>query len=134
MNNYSKLLLRLSALFGFIGAFLGSHMAGAGDYAFRPIHAHILVVGWLTLFAWAVYYKVFSPKIGILAKLHVYTAIIGSIGLTGGMALYIFKPAFLPSAVNTILYIVGGSILLLSFLLFFFLTFTKEEKKARQAI
>ncbi|MEH7392967.1 hypothetical protein V7149_16280 [Bacillus sp. JJ1503] len=129
--NYSKVLLRLSALFGFIGAFLGSHMAGAGDYAFRPIHAHILVVGWLTLFAWAVYYKVFSPKMGILAKFHVYTAIIGSIGLTGGMALYIFKPAFLPSAVNTIFYIVGGSILLLSFLLFFFVTFTKDEKQGK---
>ncbi|MBU8877974.1 hypothetical protein BGM26_03075 [Bacillus sp. FJAT-29790] len=127
MNSYSKLLLRLSALFAFIGAFLGAHMAGAGGYAFRPIHAHVLVVGWLTLFAWAVYYKVFTPKIGILAKLHVYTAVIGSIGLTGGMALYIFKPAFLPETVNTAVYIGGGSILLLSFLLFFLLTFTKEK-------
>ncbi|QED48244.1 hypothetical protein [Cytobacillus dafuensis] len=127
-SKYSKLLLRLSALFGLIGAFLGSHMAGSGDYAFRPIHAHILVVGWLTLFAWAIYYKVFSPKIGLLAKLHVYSACIGSIGLTGGMALYIFKPEFLPSALNTVLYIVGGSILLLSFLLFFLLTFTKEDR------
>lgn len=128
-NNYSKLLLRLSAVFAFIGAFLGSHMAGAGDYAFRPIHAHLLVVGWLTLFAWAVYYKVFSPKVGLLAKLHVYTAIIGSVGLTGGMALFIFKPAFLPSAINTVLYIVGGSILLLSFLFFVFLTFVKGENE-----
>lgn len=127
-NKYSMLLLRLSALFALIGAFLGSHMAGSGDYAFRPIHAHILVVGWLTLFAWAVYYKLFSPKIGVLAKLHVYSAIIGSIGLTGGMALFIFKPSFLPEAVNTFFYIVGGSILLLSFLFFFFLTLTKEEK------
>ncbi|MFE8695876.1 hypothetical protein ACFYKT_05790 [Cytobacillus sp. FJAT-53684] len=127
MNNYSTLLLRLSALFALIGAFLGSHMAGAGSYAFRPIHAHLLVVGWLTLFAWAVYYKVFTPKMGILAKLHVYSAIIGSIGLTGGMAIFIFKPVFLPEAVNTMIYIVGGSILLLSFLFFFLLTFTKEK-------
>jgi len=127
-SNYSKMLLRLSAIFGLIGAFLGSHMAGAGDYAFRPIHAHILVVGWLTLFAWAIYYKVFSPKSGLLVKLHVYSAVIGSIGLTGGMALFIFKPAFLPSAMNTILYIVGGSILLLSFLVFLILTFAKEDK------
>lgn len=127
-QTYSKRLLRLSAIFAFIGAFLGSHMAGAGDYAFRPIHAHLLVVGWLTLFAWAIFYKVFTPKIGLLAKLHVNTAIIGSIGLTGGMALFIFKPAFLPSVVNTVLYIVGGCILLLSFLFFLLLTFAKEEK------
>jgi hypothetical protein len=128
MNNiYSTLLLRLSALFALIGAFLGSHMAGSGSYAFRPIHAHLLVVGWLTLFAWAVYYKIFTPKIGLLAKLHVYSAIAGSIGLTGGMTIFIFKPAFLPPMMNTVLYIVGGSVLLLSFLFFFLLTFTKEN-------
>jgi hypothetical protein len=126
-TNYSTILLRLAALFALIGAFLGSHMAGSGSYAFRPIHAHLLVVGWLTLFAWAVYYKVFTPKLGILAKLHVYSAILGSIGLTAGMTIFIFKPVFLPSAMNTILYIVGGSILLLSFLFFFLLTFTKEK-------
>ncbi|USK53303.1 hypothetical protein LIS82_17030 [Cytobacillus solani] len=126
-NSYSLLLLRLSALFALIGAFLGSHMAGSGSYAFRPIHAHILVVGWLTIFAWAVYYKIFTPKIGLLAKLHVYSAIVGSIGLTGGMTIFIFKPAFLPPMMNTILYITGGSVLLLSFLFFFLLTFTKEK-------
>lgn len=62
MHNYSKVLLRFSALFAVIGAFLGAHMAGAGSLAFRPVHAHILVVGWLSLFAWAVYYKVFSRE------------------------------------------------------------------------
>ncbi|MEB5456445.1 hypothetical protein [Virgibacillus pantothenticus] len=36
-------------------------MAGAGGYEFRTVHAHILVVRWLTLFSWAVYYKVFAP-------------------------------------------------------------------------
>ncbi|MGN7403597.1 hypothetical protein ACTHO0_27535 [Cytobacillus praedii] len=126
-NNYSTFLLRLSALFALIGAFLGSHMAGAGSYASRPIHAHVLVVGWLTIFAWAVYYKIFTPKIGLLAKLHVYSAITGSIGLTGGMTLFVFKPDFLPPALNTVLYIIGGSLLLLSFVFFFLLTFTKEK-------
>ncbi|WP_102274961.1 hypothetical protein [Cytobacillus massiliigabonensis] len=126
-NNYSTILLRLSAIFALIGSFLGSHMAGSGSYAFRPIHAHILVVGWLTIFAWAVYYKIFSPKLGLLAKLHVYSAIAGSIGLTGGMALFIFKPAIFSPVMHTILYIAGGTVLLLSFLFFFLLTFIKEK-------
>lgn len=127
LNKYSKILLRLSAVFAVIGAFLGSHMAGDGSYAFKPIHAHSLVVGWLSLFAWAVYYQLFTPKLGLLAKLHVASAIIGTIGLTGGMTLFIFKPAFMPDVVNTIFYIVGGSILLISFVLFLLLTFTKHE-------
>lgn len=104
-------------------------MAGSGSFAVRPIHAHILVVGWLTLFSWAVYYRVFQPQNQILARLHVYSAVIGSVGLTGGMALYNFRPGFLPAAVETAFYIGGGAILLLSFVFFCLLTFTQGNKQ-----
>ncbi|MFD1038225.1 hypothetical protein ACFQ3N_07350 [Virgibacillus byunsanensis] len=127
MNSYSKTLLRFSAVFAFIGAFLGSHMAGAGGYEFRTVHAHLLVVGWLTLFAWAVYYKLFTPANKLLATFHVFTAIIGSIGLTVGMWLYYLKPFDIPEPFITVFFIVGGSILLLSFLFFLILTFTRTE-------
>ncbi len=128
-NNYSQTLLRFSAIFGAIGAFLGAHMAGAGSFAFRPVHAHILVVGWLSLFAWAVYYKVFYHKVSALAKLHVWSAIIGSIGLTIGMWFQFLQPFGLPKTFNLIFYIVGGTILLISFFLFLILTFTDGEQK-----
>lgn len=126
MNNYSKTLLRFSALFALLGAFLGSHMAGAGSLEFKTLHAHILVVGWLSLFAWAVYYKVFTPKKEGLAKVHVWTAIIGSIGLTVGMWFYYVRPFGLEGALPIIFFIVGGSILLISFLLFAILAFLTE--------
>lgn len=128
MNNYSQTLLRFSAIFALIGAFLGSHMAGAGSLAFRPIHAHILVVGWLSLFAWAVYYKVFYRKISRLARFHVWSAIIGSIGLTVGMWFQFVNPLHLPNGFTLILYIVGGTILLISYILFLILTFVHHEK------
>lgn len=127
MNDYSQTLLRFSALFAVIGAFLGAHMAGAGSLVFRPIHAHILVVGWLTLFAWAVYYKVFYKKASTLARLHVWSAIIGSIGLTVGMWFQYLKPFNLPEIFTLIFYIVGGSILLISFIFFFVLTITYNQ-------
>lgn len=130
MNRYSNLLIRTSAIFALIGAFLGSHMAGSGNYIFRPVHAHVLVVGWLSLFSWGMYYKVFKPKDGLLAKLHVYSALIGTVGLTVGMTLYSFRPEFLSTAIINVFYIVGGSILLVSFLLFVLMTFLNsgEEK------
>ncbi|MEN1968142.1 hypothetical protein WMZ97_08705 [Lentibacillus sp. N15] len=129
MSKYSNVLLRFSALFAVVGAFLGSHMAGSGAYQFKTVHAHILVVGWLTLFAWAVYYKIFTPAKTIIATLHVWTAIIGAIGLTIGMWLYYLKPFNLNGAVDTVFFIVGGSILLLSFIFFLLLTFMKTEHK-----
>ncbi|AIF42265.1 hypothetical protein [Virgibacillus sp. SK37] len=131
MNKYSKTLLRFSAIFAMIGAFLGSHMAGAGGYEFKTVHAHILVVGWLTLFAWAVYYKIFTPASTKVAAAHVWTAIIGAIGLTAGMWLYYLRPFNLPDGLVTVLFIVGGSILLISFLLFLILTFMKTEEEVK---
>lgn len=128
MNKNSKILLRFAGVFGLIGAILGAHMAGSGSYAFRPVHAHILVVGWLTLFGWAVFYKVFQTKETVLTKLHVWSAMIGSVGLTVGMWLYMVKQFNLPEGVTLLLYIGGGVALLWSFLMFFLITlFIKEE-------
>lgn len=129
MNTYSKILLRFSAAFALVGAFLGSHMAGAGGYEFRTVHAHILVVGWLSLFAWSVFYKVFTPANKILSTIHVWSAIIGAIGLTSGMWLYYVRPFDLNETVTNVFFIVGGSIMLLSFVFFFILAFMKMEEE-----
>ena len=129
---FDVVLLRLSAIYAFIGAFLGSHMAGAGDYAVRPVHAHILVVGWLSLFAFSSYYRSYEvPKTSKLALFHVWTAILGSLGLTVGMWLYNVKPFPLPETFTMVFYIVGGSTLLLSFLLFVFMTFKYSYAKTK---
>src|SRR5690625_4438121 len=105
-------------------------MAGSGGYEFLTVHAHILVVGWLTLFAWSIYYKVFAPTNILLARLHVWTAIVGSIGLTGGMWFRYVGPFGIDTSgvFSLIFFIVGRTILLISFLLFLILTFTQTEK------
>ncbi|ASN07238.1 hypothetical protein [Virgibacillus necropolis] len=128
MNKYSKILLRFSAAFALVGAFLGSHMAGSGGYEFKTVHAHILVVGWLSLFAWSVFYKVYRPANKVLSTFHVWSAIIGAIGLTSGMWLYYVRPFDLNETVTNVFFIVGGSIMLLSFVFFFILTFMKTEE------
>lgn len=130
MEKYSKVLLRFAAFFALLGAFLGSHMAGSNSYEFTSVHAHILVVGWLSMFAFAVFYKVFTPVKTILAPLHVYSAIIGTIGLTAGMWFRYVGPFGIDTqgTFSLIFFIVGGSILLLSFVFFAILTFMKSEK------
>ena len=103
-------------------------MAGAGSFTFRPIHAHILVVGWLSLFAWAVYYKVFDQRQSTLANIQVWTAIIGSIGLTVGMAFQYLQPFNLPATLNLIVYIAGGTVLLISYICFLIQTLIYKEQ------
>lgn len=122
-NKWSLRLVRVAAIFGVIGTILGSHMAGSGSYAFKPIHAHILLVGWLSVFAWGVFYKVFEVRAPRLMAIQGWTGIIGAIGLTTGMWLQFLKPFDVNSAFSLIFYIVGGTILLVSFVLFVVMTF-----------
>ncbi|MFF2753685.1 hypothetical protein ACFVR1_08010 [Psychrobacillus sp. NPDC058041] len=131
-TKWSLRLIRLAAIFGLLGAILGSHMAGSGSYQFRPIHAHILVVGWLTIFAWGIFYRVYKIKSSKLVAAHGWTAVIGSIGLTGGMWLNTLKPFNVNETFSLVFYIVGGTVLLISFGLFILNTFmidTKEDKR-----
>ncbi|WP_203249035.1 hypothetical protein [Sporosarcina beigongshangi] len=127
-EKWSLRLIRVAAIFGLIGTVLGSHMAGAGSYAFRPIHAHILLVGWLSLFAWGVFYKIYKVRAKKLVTLHGWTGIIGAIGLTTGMWLQFMKPFNVNETLALIFYIVGGTVLLVSFALFAVITFMTEKK------
>jgi hypothetical protein len=129
-EKWSLRLIRVSAIFGLIGTVLGSHMAGAGSYAFRPIHAHILLVGWLSLFAWGVFYRIYKVRAKKLVTLHGWTGIIGAIGLTTGMWLQFMKPFNVNETLSLIFYIVGGTVLLVSFALFVIITFLTEKKSS----
>lgn len=122
-------LIRLAAIFGLVGAYLGSHMAGSGSYQFRPIHAHILVVGWLSVFAWGIFYSLFKIKSAKLVVVHGWTAIIGSIGLTMGMWFNTLKPFGINDTFALVFYIVGGTVLLISFGLFILTTFMIDSNR-----
>lgn len=129
MNKPVKLLLVFAGIYGLLGTIMGAHMAGSGSYALRPIHAHVLVVGWLSLFSWSVFYQAFDVKYNALSKFHVWTAIIGTTGLILGMFINNVASLGLPDVVTLIAYIGGGVILLLSFAAFFVKTVLYKSDK-----
>lgn len=124
MANYSKWLIRISAIYALIGALIGSDMAGRKDYALVPGHAHILVVGWLTLFAYGIFYHVFK-EIGMkkVAKLHAWSSLIGG-GLMPLSMLVYYK---IENTFTTITFITTASILLLGMILFTILLFFDKK-------
>ncbi|MEK4118095.1 MULTISPECIES: hypothetical protein [Paenibacillus] len=127
-QKWSLRLIRYAALFGILGTYVGSKMSGEIDYSLRPIHAHILLVGWLSVFAWGIFYRAFKVKYKKLVAVHGWMAIWGSFGLTFGMWMYNLNPFELNETLVMILFIVGGSVLLLAFLLFVFITFFTEKE------
>lgn len=127
-QKWSIRLIRLAAIFAFIGTYLGSHMSGSGSYEYRPIHAHILLVGWLSMFAWGIFYRAFKVKSQKLVAIHGWTAILGVLGLTVGMWFYNINPFNFGSTFTLIFFIVGGTTLLISFALFIILTFIIHQQ------
>lgn len=128
-QKWSLRLIRLAAIFGLVGTYLGSHMSGSGSYEYRPLHAHILLVGWLSMFAWGIFYRVFKVKSKRLVMAHGWTAIFGVLGLTIGMWLYNLNPFNLNETFTMIFFIVGGTTLLISFALFIVVTFMVDQKE-----
>mgnify|MGYP003429964070 FL=1 len=122
-------LIRFAAIFGLIGTFLGSKMSGDMDYSLRPIHAHILLVGWLSVFAWGIFYSIYTVKYKVLVTIQSILAMTGAFGLTFGMWMYNLNPFNLNETFVMIFFIVGGTLLLLAFTLFVVVTFFIDNKE-----
>ena len=128
-KKWSIRLIRFAAVFGLFGTFLGSKMSGDMDYSLRPIHAHVLLVGWLSVFAWGIFYKVYTIKHKMLVTVQSILAMTGAFGLTFGMWMYNLNPFNLNDTFVMILFIIGGTLLLLAFVLFMVITFFIEDQE-----
>lgn len=129
-RKWALLLIRFAAISGFIGVLIGSIMSGEMNYSLRPIHAHFVLVGWLSVFAWGIFYYSVPIRKLIFVKIQSILGMIGAFGLCIGMWLYNLNPLDTNETLNMVFFIVGGSILLIAFFFFIIVTFfvQKHEK------
>lgn len=121
-------LIRFAAVFGFLGVFIGSKMSGDMDYSLRPVHAHFVLVGWLSVFAWGIFYYAVPIRKLLIVKIQSILGMIGAFGLSVGMWLHYLNPLNTNETINMIFFIVGGTVLLIAFFLFIIVTFFVEKK------
>lgn len=71
MVNMSNWFLRLAVLSLIAGVGLGLYMAASHNHTMFPVHAHLNLLGWVTLALFGLFYRV-VPAAGAttLAKLH----------------------------------------------------------------
>jgi hypothetical protein len=71
-----------------LGMLWGIQMAISGDHALAPAHAHLNLVGWVTMGLFGVYYTL-TPTAAAsrLAKIHLGLAIAGVIVMVPGIAI-----------------------------------------------
>ena len=83
----SNTFLRLGVLFALIGVSLGYWMGATHQFTVSPVHAHINLLGWVSMFLYGLFYRAFpEAAVGLLPKVHLGLAIIGlpimMVGLT----------------------------------------------------
>jgi cbb3-type cytochrome oxidase subunit 1 len=71
MNKLSNWFLRMAALYLILGVSLGLFMAASHDHSMFPVHAHLNLLGWVSMSLFGLFYRAFpqAAQTG-LAKAH----------------------------------------------------------------
>ncbi|MGO4125119.1 hypothetical protein AB4Z01_12010 [Inquilinus sp. YAF38] len=87
MRSIDRAFFTLAVLMGLAGMLLGIQMGMAHDFQLVPVHAHINLVGWVSLALFGIGYRLGFAKSGALAVVHFWIAAAGAILLPLGIYL-----------------------------------------------
>jgi cbb3-type cytochrome oxidase subunit 1 len=122
-HRLSNRFLRLAVAFALIGMALGYWMGASRDFTASPVHAHINLLGWVSMALYGLFYRILPQAAhGWMPQVHFWIALVG---------LLIFMPALAAELVGgpawvsvaQIGLIVGPSLTLLSMVLFAVIVF-----------
>lgn len=70
-NKSAATWLKLAVLYFVLGVALGLHMAKSGNHGMYPVHAHINLLGWVSMALFGLIYRQFPALAGnVLARVH----------------------------------------------------------------
>jgi hypothetical protein len=80
MQNISNWFFRLAVVYLIAGISLGLFMAASHDHSLFPVHAHINLLGWVTMSLFAIFYRFFpAAAASKLAAVHFWIYVPGTI-------------------------------------------------------
>ena len=129
----SNLFLRLAVVFALIGMGLGYWMGATEQFTAAPVHAHINLLGWVSMALYGLFYRVQPGAARAwLPQTHFWVALVG---------LLIFMPALAAKllggpgvqAIANLGLMVGPSLTLLSMVLFVAIVFRATGSRAALA-
>jgi len=78
--------IRVSVLYAILGMALGIFMAASTDHSQLPTHAHLNLLGFVSMFLFGIFYKLHPHSAeGKLPALHFWISNIGMIGLVSAV-------------------------------------------------
>jgi len=82
----SQWFLRFGVFFAVAGMSLGIYMGITHDHTLAPVHAHVNLVGWVTMFLAGLYYQARPECDRRLSKVHFTCSLVGLLILAPGLA------------------------------------------------
>lgn len=120
----SNTFLRIAVLFSLIGVGLGYVMGSTQNFTASPVHAHINLLGWVSMFLYGLFYRtVPSASAGWPAKAHLGLSVGGFLIFMPSLAIEILARDSAWAGPAMIGLIVGPTLVLLGFFLFAFIVF-----------
>lgn len=116
--------LASASLYALVAMSLGIYMGASHDHVLAPAHAHLNLVGWVSVTLYGLYYHTVPTAAETrLAKIHVAVASLGVVLLAPGIALAVL-------GITEGLASIGSLVTILSMLLFVAVVFTNRAKAA----
>lgn len=88
MSNVGTRFFMLAALAVVVGMIWGLQMAATQDHSLKSAHAHLNLVGWVTMAIFGFYYRITPAASGTkLAQIHFWVALVGLVLMVPGIAI-----------------------------------------------
>lgn len=103
----------IASLTAVIGVSLGVYMGIGRDHTLAPVHVHLNLIGWVSLFLFGLFYKAHPAAIGTFAVVQVATIVVGYVAMLSGLAGYLLtgSDTFMPFAIIGSLLVWAGMVL-----------------------
>lgn len=129
----SNIFLRLSVLFVVLGVSLGYYMGATHDFTVSPVHAHINLLGWVSMFLYGLFYRAFPEAArGWMPKAHLTLAAIGLPVMMIGLTIAVLQIKSL-LALSQILLMAGPTLVVLGMVVWAVIVFRATGGKSATA-
>jgi hypothetical protein len=130
MNRLSNTFLRLAIVFALIGVAIGYGMGASEDHTLAPAHAHINLLGWVSMFLYGLFYRAFPQAAsGVLPKVHFWSAVLGFVIMLPALAIKLMVIPGLET-VSMIGLIAGPTLVVVGMILFAVIIFRATAERA----
>lgn len=109
-NRLPRICFIIASLTAVIGVSLGVYMGIGRDHTLAPVHVHLNLIGWASLFLFGLFYKTHPLTVGKAAVAQVGMSVAGYVIMMSGFAGFLLtgSEGFMPFAITGSLLVWAG--------------------------